>query len=146
MNSGRRDSEQLFGVGAVGGLDPIAREGYQCTTQVQAQVTRMWSHHMSTMVIAGQRERAAQPLVWETPTREGVRQTRARLGESGPTWTFWQHRCTRQSLPRAATLSTSFRHRAPNLEISEGRAHRRVWSVVLGASERQDDGRSGPLA
>ena len=57
-------------------LELIERDRYQYTTRVQAQVARMWSHRMSTMVTgpsAGQHQRAAQgDAHWERrprPTR-----------------------------------------------------------------------------
>ena len=65
-------------------LDLIEREGYQYTTRVQAQVTRMRNHHVSTLVTergfkwirdqsrSNANEQLSQLSLWETPTRRGV--------------------------------------------------------------------------
>ena len=115
---------------------------------------------MDTGPIAGQRERAAQPLVavGDAHTERRPRQTRVRRGEGGPTRAFLggRHRHL-GNIAAYANLRQEQRHfqraprqRAPDLEISEGRAHPRGRRchrhAVLGASERQDDGRSSRMA
>ena len=65
-------------------LELIEREGNQYTTRVQAQVTRLWNHHMSTLVTergfkwirdqsrGNANEQLSHLSQWETPTRRGV--------------------------------------------------------------------------
>ena len=117
----------------------IEREGHHNTTHAQTQVARMWNHHvhgdrarqqMDTGPIAGQHERAAEPLVsvGDAHTERRPRQTRTRRGESGPTLAFLGGRHRRLgNIAAHANLRQEPRQKAPDLEISEGRAQPRGW-------------------